>query len=124
MDKLILRGSLLQRPQLVVDDVRFVSHPLRTSPSQSPRPPEQTGTTHIPLWQALTPPGIVQRRSQAPQWFTSARVSISHPLEALPSQLSKPAMHMKPQEPFTHMGVDPGDTAHARPHAPQCITLL
>lgn len=113
--------TLPQRPQLA-PVARLDSQPLRESPSQSPSPAEHTGIMQVPLWHVLRPPGSEHIRPHTPQWFASVCVSTSHPLEARPSQLSRPVVHVKPQEPSVHNGVEPGYVEQVRSHAPQFIT--
>ena len=62
-----------QRPQLVADDDRSVSHPLATLPSQSPEPARHAHAPALQVW--LTP----QARPQAPQLPSSLSVSTQTP---------------------------------------------
>ena len=47
-------------------------------------------------------------------------MSTSQPVPALPSQSPKPAPHVSPQRPATHVRVELGPEGHTFPHAPQC----
>jgi hypothetical protein len=58
---------------------------------------------------------------QAPQLFGSAVRNDSHPFAGLPSQFSKPGLHMMPQVPDEQVGV-PFAEEHTWPHVPQLFT--
>jgi hypothetical protein len=63
-------------------------------------------------------------RPHAPQWALLARVLVSQPLLASPSQSPKPAAHVRWHAPATHAPRVLAVEAHARPHAPQCAALV
>jgi hypothetical protein len=62
---------------------------------------------------------------QAPQWFTSERMSTSQPLVTFMSQLAKPGLHeAMPQVPPVHDGVPLAGVRHALPQAPQWASVV
>jgi hypothetical protein len=108
-----------QAPQLDGVARRSVSHPLRGSPSQSPKPALQLPTPHAPARQAAVALGTLHTRPQAPQCAVAVLVLVSQPLAASPSQSPKPALHdATPQRPPAQLGA-PLATAQDRPQAPQ-----
>jgi hypothetical protein len=116
--------TLPQRPQLVAVVLRLVSQPLAALPSQSPKPALQV-SRHAPAVQAavwFAP--AVHARPQAPQCMSEVPVLVSHPLALFMSQLPKPALQVSPHMDAAHVGVAFAPAAHARPHAPQLVTLV
>lgn len=68
--------------------------------------------------------GREQLVPQAPQLVALLRVSISHPLAGLPSQLPRPDAHTATvQIPDSQPGV-PNGTVHPWPQVPQCVVLV
>jgi hypothetical protein len=65
-----------------------------------------------------------QRLPQAPQLLRSSVVGVSQPLEAMPSQLPKPAVHdARVQAPLVQAGL-PLANVQVRPQVPQLVTVL
>jgi hypothetical protein len=90
----VFRGAGHDRPQApqAVTLLRVsVSHPFPALPSQSPKPALHIPTAHTPAAQAAVAFAGMHARPQPPQWATPVRVSVSHPLAAIPSQSAKPA---------------------------------
>ncbi len=76
------------------------------------------GHVQLPIAQDCPLP---HARPHAPQCAVLLRVSTSHPLPALLSQLPKPALHTKPQVLAAQYAAAAfAGVAHARSHAPQC----
>jgi hypothetical protein len=96
-----------------------VSHPFVALPSQLPRPIAQV-KPQVPDVQVGTAPATAaQGRLQAPQWAGEVRRSTSQPLAALPSQLAKPAMQVKPQARPSQVGVALATSGHGSQRVPQ-----
>ncbi len=112
-------------PQWVGSSRSSVSQPFAAFPSQSPKPPEHTLTTHAPArhaGSALSSAG--QRMPQAPHSATSVWRLTSQPLVAAPSQSARPVSQWSTAHaPATHAEVAPA-AAQARPQVPQLLTLL
>jgi hypothetical protein len=102
--------------------LRFVSQPLFGLPSQSPKPPAQTGV-QTPETQLVVPLALLQLTPQAPQ-LAVVLSAVSQPLAALPSQLPNPALHV----PSVHVPATQLALAlarlHVAPHAPQSVSVL
>jgi hypothetical protein len=56
-----------------------------------------------------------------PQWEVDVRRSVSQPLAVLPSQSLKPGLHVRPQRPAAHVGIELGPDGQRMPHDPQFI---
>ncbi len=102
------------------------SHPVAVLPSQSPNP-----AVHANVHIAAAHPAVVfgapvpgHTRPHTPQLRTSVASVASHPLASIVSQFANPVLHDASEHvPAAHVPT-PFAGAHARPHAPQCITLV
>ena len=63
-------------------------------------------------------------RPHAPQFSRSVAVLTSQPFVAIPSQLPKPALHVKPQAPAEQVVVALARAGQTFPHLPQWIGLV
>lgn len=109
-------------PQLV-SVFRLVSHPLVGSPSQFAKPDAQVGT-QTPAVQVVVPLAFEQTLPQEPQFATLVFRLASQPLAATPSQLPKPALHVRmPQAPDEQVAVA-FRREHTMPQLPQFAVLL
>ena len=97
---------------------------LRQVPEQLVSPDGQV-RLHAALTHAAEPPvGAVHGRLHAPQWAELVRVSTSHPLAVLPSQLAKPVLHApNVHVPAAHVALALVN-AHTRAHTPQLFTSV
>ena len=97
---------------------------LRQVPEQLVCPDGQV-RLHAALTHAAEPPvGAVHGRLHAPQWAELVRVSTSHPLAVLPSQLAKPVLHApNVHVPAAHVALALVN-AHTRAHTPQLFTSV
>jgi hypothetical protein len=112
-------------PQWSVAVRRSVSQPLTAMPSQSPKFVAQVVTEQVEALQAAVAVlGSMHARPQPPQCDAELRVSTSHPLAVLPSQSAKPAVQVSAQAPRAHTATALGAPLHARPHAPQWVTVM
>jgi hypothetical protein len=102
---------------------RLASQPLDAVPSQLADPGSHVKPQRPAAHVALAPATAGQAIAQRPQCITLVRVSVSHPLAAFVSQSAKPSSQVKPQVAIAQVGVAWATAGHARPHAPQCITL-
>jgi hypothetical protein len=110
-------------PQFAADVFVFVSQPLTALPSQFPNPALHVGT-QAPVVQVVVPFAFVHWVPQAPQFERLVFVFVSQPLEALPSQLPNPEVHV----PSVHTPELHDSLAFARlqvaPQSPQSVRLL
>jgi hypothetical protein len=112
----------LHTPQCDVD-ARFPSHPSVTSPLQSSKP-----TLHVMLHVLLVHDAVpfvpLHAWLQPPQCATVFVVFTSQPFEVLPSQFSKPALHV----PIVHTPVEHDSLAfvklHGTPQPPQFDSVV
>jgi hypothetical protein len=111
-----------QPPQLSGSVCRLL-HPLLGSPSQSAKPALQVAL-HAPATQAAVVPGRTGHTTPQPPQLLTLDVLASQPLAALPSQSAVPLAQRKPQAPAAQTVAAPGRVGHARPHAPQLVTLV
>lgn len=88
----VLLHAWPQPPQWAVDVFVFVSQPFTALPSQLPNPALQVGT-QAPEVQVVVPFEFTHCVPQAPQFERLVFVLVSHPVEALLSQLPNPALH-------------------------------
>jgi hypothetical protein len=113
--------AAVQRPQLRLSVLVFTSHPLAGLLSQLAKPVAQVPRAHVPLLQVA--PALAKRQTmpQPPQLLASVpRTSVSHPLDAMPSQSAKPALQPPTtQVPATHAFTLALARRHALPHIPQ-----
>jgi hypothetical protein len=107
-------------PQCVVELLRLVSQPLAAFPSQSPKPELQRNEQTPPLHSGVALAGVGHALPQRPQCAVAVRMFASQPLPAIPSQLSKPKLHVKPQVPAAHVGTALAGIGQAFPQRPQC----
>jgi hypothetical protein len=112
-----------QEPQLPMEVVVFVSHPLPAMPSQSAYGEVQLPMAHAPFEHAAVAFGRLQTVLQPPQWLASVCRFVSQPFAGLPSQSPKPGLHTIAQEPPVQVGV-PFVALQALPHAPQLPALV
>jgi hypothetical protein len=89
----VLLHAWPQPPQWAVLVLVFVSQPFTALPSQLPNPALQDGT-HAPDVQVVVPFAFTHCVPQLPQFERLVFVLVSHPVEALPSQLPNPALHV------------------------------
>ena len=82
-----------QRPQFAALVERFTSQPLEATPSQSAKPSLQAKPQAPAAQVARAFAGAAQAFPHAPQWATLVAVLVSQPLEAVPSQSPKVAVH-------------------------------
>ncbi len=101
-----------------------VSQPLGALPSQSPKPAVQAAMPQAPAVQAAVALAKKQAPPQRPQCDGLLRVSTSQPLDASPSQFSKPALQAKPQAPAAQVLVALARVGHAALQAPQWARSL
>jgi hypothetical protein len=96
-----------------------VSQPLDALPSQLPKPGLQV-KLHIPALHVVV---ALARAGQAfphiPQCEVFVRVSVSQPLDALPSQSAKPGLQVKPHLPALHVVAALARAGQVLPHIPQ-----
>lgn len=85
--------ALLHAPQCATEDVVAVSQPLTGSLSQLPKPASQA-VPHTPPLHRGTPLLLLHTVVQEPQRVGSVVRFTSHPLEARPSQLAQPGLHV------------------------------
>jgi hypothetical protein len=112
-----------QAPQLGRLVFRFVSHPSAPLPLQSPSPGLQTVMPQTPATQLGVPPVAGHALPHAPQFETLVWVFTSQPLDGLPSQFSKPAVHVPSvQVPDAHDSVAFA-RSHAAPQTPQFVRV-
>jgi hypothetical protein len=103
---------------------RSTSHPLVGAPSQSPKPTPQRVTAQLPMAQDEVAFARAQTRPHAPQLDGVIARLVSQPLAALPSQSPKPGLHRATaQVPTLQLAVALA-REHARPQAPQLVTLV
>jgi hypothetical protein len=114
--------ALPQTPHEAVPE-RLASQPFDALPSQLAEPGSHAKPQRPAAHVALAPATAGQAIAQRPQFATLVRVSVSHPLAAFMSQSAKPSSQVKPQVAVAHVGVAWATAGHARPHAPQCMTL-
>jgi hypothetical protein len=100
----------------------FVSQPLLGLESQSPKPIAQRGAQAPPTHEVV-PFGLAHAAPQLPQFIASVARLVSHPVETLPSQSPKPALHTIEHAPLVQVGVSLF-ALQAAPHAPQSATLV
>lgn len=112
-----------QRPQFVLVVVA-VSHPLTTSPSQSPNPGTQLPIPHRPIAHEGSALGAVHTVVHALHAVGVEFRSVSQPLVGSPSQSPEPGSQRSPHAPRVHTAVALGPPGHIRPHAPQWFRLL
>jgi hypothetical protein len=112
-----------QEPQLSVEVLVFVSHPLPAMPSQSANGDLQLPMAQAPFEHAAVALGRLQTVLQTPQWLGSVCRFVSQPFAGLPSQSPKPGLHAIVQEPAVHEGV-PFVALQALPQAPQLAALV
>lgn len=108
-----------QVPQCEGEVSVFTSQPLDPTPSQFPKPVVQAPKVQVPLTQLSEAEARSQTFPQPPQSVSEAFVSVSQPLEALASQLSKPLSHapsMQRPEPQDSAALS---SAQSAPHIPQ-----
>ena len=108
-------------PQFV-SVVSGVSHPLPGLPSQSPNPPLQLDTPHLPATQFGVPPAAGHTFPHCPQLLMLDAMLVSHPFTGLPSQSSYPALHVGAHAPAAH-ATPPFPFVHTSPHAPQFVVV-
>lgn len=105
-------------PQWVVVVFLFVSQPFCALPSQLPYGAVQVGE-QAPATHAVLPFALVQAELHAPQWPAVVCRFVSHPFDAIPSQLPKPALQAPSwQAPPKHVA-DALAKLHTALHAPQ-----
>ena len=111
-------------PQLPGVVRRSVSQPFAAAPSQSPKFALQLATPHALA--AHTPVALagVHARPQRPQLVRVLRRFVSQPLAGMPSQSSKPVVHVLRQAPDTHAGTLFAGAGHTVPQDAQFVVLL
>jgi hypothetical protein len=67
---------------------------------------------------------MAHARPHAPQFSRSVRMSTSQPFVAIPSQLPKPALQVKPQAPAVQVAAAFARAGQTFPHLPQWIGLV
>lgn len=110
-------------PQLVTLVPRFASQPLAMLPSQLPNPALHAATVHAPDAHAAVAFASAHRLPQDPQFDAVVCVFVSHPFDAMPSQLPHPATQLGTHAPAVQPVV-PCTFVHRLPHAPQFDTLV
>jgi hypothetical protein len=88
----ITGGHAVQVPQCERSFVRLASQPLDAMPSQSPNPVLQVNPHAPAVHVAVELGGVGHAMPHAPHEVTVLS-EVSHPFEAMPSQLPKPAVH-------------------------------
>ncbi len=111
-----------QEPQSVRVLV-LVSQPLDALPSQSAYPLAHPGT-HWPPWQEVLPWLLVHLSLQLPQLLESVFRLTSQPLDALPSQLAKPASQLPIEQVPVEQLADALGKLHGVPQPPQLDNVL
>lgn len=111
-----------QAPQLATLVCRLVSHPVAYCWSQFAQLASQDTTTQEVALHPATPFRTVHALPHPPQWATLLVVAVSHPSEARPLQLPKPALHAIVHWPSAHDGT-PLASLQASPQPPQLPTL-
>lgn len=86
-----------QLPQFATEVLKSTSQPSSVDPLQLPAPAMHAPSEQTPALQVPTARGNAQLRPHAPQWASDTARSVSQPLLAVRSQLSKPASH-RPME--------------------------
>jgi hypothetical protein len=106
-------------PQLLVSLLRSASHPSAAMLLQLAKPELQLNPQVLPehVRDALLRAG--HETPQPPQLFTFELTVVSQPLPGMPSQLSKPMLHAKPQSPLVHVALALSTEAQMFPHIPQ-----
>lgn len=113
-----------QPPQLLTLVVVLTSQPSPDVRLQSAKPALHA-TPHARDWHRGAPFGTArQTRPQRPQLLTSMLMSASQPLNGMPSQLAKPALHDTVHILARHMPVPFRIRSHWRPQPPQFEGLL
>jgi hypothetical protein len=113
-----------QAPQCAVLVRVSVSHPFVALVSQSPKPVAQVFLQAEATHAGAALARVGQALPQALQFVTLVRVSVSQPLVASRSQLSKPVLHVAmAQAPAMQDGV-PLAAAQALLQRPQCVALV
>jgi len=114
----VVLQALPHPPQLAVFVFTLVSQPLRVSLSQFEKPPLHV-IVQVPLLHAAVPFVDPQTLPRAPQLAVELAVFVSQPLVSLPSQFTRPGLHVMPlHTPPVQDGVPPCD-GHALPQVPQ-----
>jgi aminopeptidase N len=97
-----------RKPELVFTQTRFaVETPAQPFTERWQMPAAQTGV----------PPGTVHSRPHSPQCASDVLTEVSQPLASAPSQLPKPALHVR------HAAVPFVGDGQRIPHPPQCEAL-
>jgi hypothetical protein len=110
--------TIPQAPQWATVELVRVSHPVDTTPSQSPKPASQV-MEHAPAAHRGAPLTALHARPHAPQCRTSAAVLASQPLDAAPSQSAKPALQLATTHPPARHAAVAFGSMHPAPQAPQ-----
>jgi hypothetical protein len=111
-----------QDPQLATVVFRFVSQPSDAIPLQLPKPTLQAPRVQTPPGQVSAALARLQTTPQPPQ-SVSVVVLFSQPLEAMPSQLAKPALQAGTQLPDGQLVV-PLPFVQVEPQAPQFVVVF
>jgi hypothetical protein len=120
---LVLLQTFPQVPQLEAFVFELTSQPLEYRPSQSLNGLVQLATAQLPALHAAVPFVTEQVVPHAPQLLVVS-TAVSQPVDALPSQLPKPAEHCVTwQLPVEHDSVALA-RLHAVAQAPQCASVL
>jgi hypothetical protein len=110
-------------PQFDVLVDRFASQPFDAWPSQLPKPVLHVPRTHPPPEQAAPAFANEHALPQLPQSVTEVFVLVSHPFDAMPSQLPNPAVQVGTQAPVVQTVV-PWAFVQALLQAPQSERLV
>jgi hypothetical protein len=114
-----LLHAVEQLPQCEGSVLVFVSHPVETFPSQSPKPLAHA-IAQAPAEQLAVPFTVLHSMSQPEQFVGSLYTSVSHPLVTLPSQSAMPSAQDTPQTPPEHAASPPPWMVQTLSHSPQC----
>jgi hypothetical protein len=114
--------TLPQTPQALAV-VRSASQPLLGLPSQSPKPPVQTGAQTLLLALQDVVPCEFEHTSPHAEQFVDVPSGVSQPFAVLPSQLAKPALQLaNVQVPLAHDAVAFG-SEHGVLQSPQSVSV-